>query len=383
MAQAIVRDLVESRSVKRVLIAGRDVKKAESFADRLKTRKAEPVELNVKDRAFIKKVEAAEPDVLVNSTWYEYNMMVMSAALKARAHYVDLGGLYHTTRRQLRLDSKARKRRVTCILGMGSTPGIMNVLGAYGAKKLRRIRKVDLRCGARSLEKSEFAAPYSIKTVLDEFTLKPVVLRSGHIKEIRPLSGRETFELPEPVGKVSGYYTLHSELATMPKTIDKGVSEMDFIVAYDPAFTEIVSTLVKIGLADRRKLNVNGTKIAPYDVLSAVIQRQPKSEKDPEDAEGITVDIHGELGHREVLVRTEARVQYHKRWGLSAGTIDTGIPPSIIAQWLASGKITKRGVMPPELCVDPLPFFKELNDRDRGIKVYESTDGSAPKPLYQ
>ncbi len=382
MAQAIVRDLVESRGVSQAIIAGRDLKKAENFASQLHTKKAEPLELDVADKAFVKKIEVADPDVLVNSTWYEYNMTIMSAAIKAKTQYVDLGGLYHMTRRQLRFDRKAKKARVTCVLGMGSTPGIMNVLGAHGAKKLLRIRKVDLRCGSRTLEEGEFTAPYSIKTVLDEFTLKPVVLRNGRVKETRPLSGSETFDLPEPIGKVSGYYTLHSELATMPKTIGKGVRDMDFIVAYDPSFTQIISTMVRTGLASTKKLEVDGVRVAPYDVLTEVIRRIPKPSRDPEDAEGVRVDIRGEMGGKEALIRTEALVQYHKRWGLSAGTVDTGVPPSIIAQWLASGKISKRGVMPPELCVDPEPFFKELNSRDRGIKVYGSVDGSAPIPLF-
>lgn len=382
MAQAIVRDLVESKGVSQVIIAGLELKKAEEFASRLKTRKAEPAELDARDKDLPEKIESLDPDVLVNSTWYEYNMSIMSASIKAGVHYVDLGGLYHVTLKQLRLDSLARKKKVTCVLGMGSTPGIMNVLGAHGAQKFRRIKKVDLRCGSKSLEHGRFTTPYSIKTVLDEFTLKPVVLRDGRIKEIRPLTGSETFEYPDPIGKVSGYYTLHSELATMPRTIDKGVREMDFIVAYDPSFTQLVSTLVGIGLAGRKKILVSGTKVAPYDVVTEAIGRLPRPRRDPEDAEGVRVDIRGETRAGEALVRAEALVDYHKRWGLSSGTADTGIPPSIIAQWIASAKITRRGVLPPELCVDPLPFFKELDMRDRRIKVYESLNGSKPELLF-
>jgi lysine 6-dehydrogenase len=382
MAQAIVRDLVESKGVSQVIIAGLELREAEKFAARLKTRKAEPAELDARDKDLSGKIDSLEPDVLVNSTWYEHNLSVMSASIKAGVHYVDLGGLYHMTRRQLNLNRLARRKEITCVLGMGSTPGIMNLLGAHGARKFRRVKKVDLRCGSKSLEQGGFATPYSIKTVLDEFTMKPVVLRDGHIKELRPLTGGETFEFPDPIGKVSGYYTLHSELATMPKTIGKGVREMDFIVAYDPSFTHLVSTLVRIGLAGREKILVSGTRVAPYDVLAETIARLPRPERDPEDAEGVRVDIKGTTRDGAGLARTEALVAYHRRWGLSSGTADTGIPASIIAQWIASGKISRRGAFPPELCVDIPPFFKELNIRDRGIKVYESINESKPEPLF-
>jgi len=62
----------------------------------------------------------------------------MEAAIEAGIHYCDLGGLYHQTLRQLKLDARAKDAGLTCVLGIGSTPGTMNVMGAYGASKLNR-----------------------------------------------------------------------------------------------------------------------------------------------------------------------------------------------------------------------------------------------------
>jgi len=59
------------------------------------------------------------------------------------------------------------------------------------------------------------------------------------------------------------------------------------------------------------------------------------------------------------------------RWNIGGGRVGTGTLPSIIAQWLASGKITKTGVLPPESCIEPRPYFKELCARDRGITLTE------------
>ena len=42
------------------------------------------------------------------------------------------------------------------------------------------------------------------------------------MKEVPGLSVREEFVLPDPVGRVEGYYILHSELATLPQNIGKG-----------------------------------------------------------------------------------------------------------------------------------------------------------------
>jgi len=61
--------------------------------------------------------------------------------------------------------------------------------------------------------------------------------------ELAPLSEKESLTLPDPVGTVEGYYTIHSELATMPFTIGKGIKNMDFIVTYPHEFTRTIALL--------------------------------------------------------------------------------------------------------------------------------------------
>jgi len=48
---------------------------------------------------------------------------------------------------------------------------------------------------------------------------------------------------------------------------------------------------------------------------------------------------------------------------------------------IVDGKIDVKGVVPPELCIDPLRNFKELNLRDREIEIYESCESY--KPLFK
>ena len=55
----------------------------------------------------------------------------MEVALEAGAHYLDLGGLYHVTREQVKLDLRFREAGLLAVLGMGSTPGKTNVMAAH------------------------------------------------------------------------------------------------------------------------------------------------------------------------------------------------------------------------------------------------------------
>jgi len=55
--------------------------------------------------------------------------------------------------------------------------------------------------------------------------------------------------------------------------------------------------------------------------------------------------------------------------GLSAVAIDTGVPPSVVAQMVARGEIRERGVHAPETCVDPPAFFAEIARRGMRVSV--------------
>src|SRR2546422_769852 len=373
MSQSTVPDLLASPGVERIGIAGRSAAKAKSFAATQRDDRATAVPVDARDSAAVMR-ELKRWDCVINSSWYDLNVPIMEAAIGAGIHHCDLGGLYHQTLRQLKLDARAKDAGVTCVLGIGSTPGTMNVMGIHGASKLDKVDKVLLRSSGAVVaggEPGKFVPPYAIRTIFDEFSLDAPILRNGKIQFVPALSGLERSEFMPPVGVVEGYYTIHSELATMPKTIGKGVQEMDFIVAFPAAFRETIATLVRLGLASREEIVVEGTKVRPYDATATVIDALRKP-KDPE----LDVDIQrcvlvGEKEGNPMTLRYEAVTWPHKKWNVGGGVVDTGVPPSIAAQWMVNGSIQQRGVIPPEIAFDPLPYFKELSARGRGIRVVE------------
>src|SRR3989442_12727727 len=140
MAQSTVPDVLASPGVDRVGIAGRSDAKAKAFAAAQRDGRAIPVGAAARDSPSLVR-ELKRWDCVINSTWYDLNVPIMEAAIEAGIHYCDLGGLYHQTVRQLKLDARAKDADVTCVLGIGSTPGTMNVMGKYGASKLDRVHK--------------------------------------------------------------------------------------------------------------------------------------------------------------------------------------------------------------------------------------------------
>jgi saccharopine dehydrogenase-like NADP-dependent oxidoreductase len=157
--------------------------------------------------------------VVVNCVDYRLNLDVMRACLAAGTHYVDLGGLFHVTRRQLELDDQFRQSGLTAILGLGSAPGKTNLLTRASVERLGA-PPAALEIWAATRDPAAaghpFPAPYSVQTLLDELRLPPMVVTDGDLREAKPLSGEAERVFPGPVGRAGGIYTLHSELATLP-----------------------------------------------------------------------------------------------------------------------------------------------------------------------
>ena len=74
---------------------------------------------------------------------------------------------------------------------------------------------------------------------------------------------------------------------------------------------------------------------------------------------------------KEVIV--ESVIRTSEKWGFMAGALDTGVPPSIVAQMICKGQITERGALAGEQCVPPILYFKELAKREMPVYCVEKT----------
>ncbi len=377
MARVAVKDLLESEGVDRVGIADLRLERVMEASRAFDDDRVEPIQADAREEQSL--VSAMNGwDAVVNSTWYELNLGVMDSAIKAGIHYLDLGGLYHMTLKQLERDPTARDAGVTCILGLGSSPGVTNLMAAHGARRLSRIDEVKIRVGGSTITPSSafFDPPYSFRTILDEACMPAAVLRAGKIEMVRGFTVREEFVLPEPVGRVEGYYTLHSELATLPRTLGKGVHEMNFIVAFSPEFSKAVFLLVSLGLAGKEAVDLPAGKVVPYELLTKLVDALPRPAKEPVDFGVRRVVLSGDSGGTPTQLTYDCVSGPHPKWGIGGRSLGTGVPASLGAQWLADGRVAEKGVLPPELCIDPEQFLHELGANSRGIRTY-ADDGKS------
>lgn len=358
IGRVVVSDLVRFAKNAQIVIAGRDIVKAKKFADSLNSNRVSVQHFDVGNHKSMAKVLKGS-DVTVNCIQYYFNLEIMKAAIHAKTHYVDLGGMFHITKKQLELDKEFKRIGKTAILGIGGAPGISNVLAYYGCSSLKKVNDVDISFADKdeSTYSQNFVLPYSFKTLVDEFSEKPAVFENGKIKFVEPYTGTKEYHFDE-WGKRKGFLTLHSEIATLPTSLkDKGIKKCEFRVTFPGEFNETMETLIKLGFTSKNKIKIKDKEVSIIDVSGAIMDRMiPKAGTKLKDCEIIRVGINSGSVIMEALTESDGKT--------SAGTLDTGVPCSIAAQLLARNRIEKKGVLAPELALNADEFFEELAERD-------------------
>jgi lysine 6-dehydrogenase len=383
MGRWTLRDLTESEGVDEVVVADLDGARAMEAAGWAAARsgsngtaQVQGMALDAGDGDAMRRAfEAA--DVACNCAVHTTNLAVMEACADTGTHYVDLGGLFHTTRRQLALHDRFVDAGATAVVGMGASPGTTNVMAALAARGLEEVEEVEVRLGIADFAPSTapLPLPYAVDTLLDEFAAPAMAFRDGRFVEVPAMSEQEELDFPPPVGRVRVGHTLHSEVATLPLHFaDRGIRSVSFKVGFPAGFMDRMGLLVDLGLAADHPVDLPGGRVVPRELLVHSITTTattPGPEAAPDDAEALWVRVRGRrAGHSgdpalapRVEVLAECVVRPHQEWRAGAGQLDTGVPPSIVAQLLGHEVIDRPGVFAPEDAVPPEPFLAELARR--------------------
>jgi saccharopine dehydrogenase-like NADP-dependent oxidoreductase len=275
-----------------------------------------------------------------------------------------MGGLFHITRKQLELHDRFVKAGISAVLCMGSAPGVPNIQARYAADRLDTIESIKIYDGIKPPPPDDPRFSYAVPTIIDELTVEPMVFENGKFVAKPPLSGFEDYLFTEPLGILPMHLTLHSEVATLPITFkDKGIKDCFFKINYwgmAQNTIEKIKVLVDYGFASKEPVDVGGEPIVPRDLMVAILSGDvpsvtdllaPAVNKPPDWTKEIVTEIKGMKDGKEVIYRMGTLT--------CKGALPTGVAPAIAAIWLAEGR-SEPGVYPPEACLDPEPFFKEL-----------------------
>jgi lysine 6-dehydrogenase len=374
MGRAAVYDLARAQGVAAIDVFDINQETAESVARDFGADKAtgkfldvsqvEPAE-NLSENPF------AGAAAVISAVTYKFNPKLTDLAIAAGAHFFDLGGNNDTVAEQFKRDSQAKDADVVVVPDCGLAPGMVSILAAAGIREFDQVDSLKIRVGGLPQNPRpplNYQMVFSAEGLINEYWEPVVILEAGKEKTVPPMSAVEVLEFLG-IGKLEAFYT-SGGTSTLPQTYRDLVDFLDYKTIRYPGHCELFRPMLEIGLASREPVSVNGVSVEPRSVLREVLDKN-LSFGEP-DLTLVRVDFSGTRDSEQKQLRLQIIDRQDEKTGLTAMMRTTAFPIAIIAWMAASGRITKRGVAPQELAVDPDIFMAELSKRGIEVQRFDS-----------
>jgi len=258
-------------------------------------------ELAAKLKGFDFAVNALPTFARVGRREVPLNPLVMQAALKAGAGYVDMAcyGGKRVRAEQLAFAREFADAGLPAVINFGASPGLANVLVREACEDLDSVETVRV-VSVEDQRGSAFVIPWSREEMLMSAT--PVLAyRGGRFVWLEPFGESTVFELPEPLGTVRCYAILNDEAYTIPHF----VKLRNFQYYAGGSDVETLRALYRLGILSGERVRIGKALVSPRELLYHILPPSPAPEEvlrmvregELEDAYfAIEVAAEGEVG---------------------------------------------------------------------------------------
>ncbi len=166
-------------------------------------------------------------NLIVNALPAVFNNTILRAALRLRAHYLDLNShlTHHPFRpEQFRYHGRFAAKNRAALVCAGASPGLTNLLAMRGAEMLDSVEAIHIRL-FESTESSDPISTWSADVAYDAAVSRPRIYRGGRFELGKRFNEREKFRFPAPIGETPVYLAAQDEVCMLPYVIP--VSDVD------------------------------------------------------------------------------------------------------------------------------------------------------------
>ena len=352
-----VRTLVTHPEFSEVVIADYNKEKAEKMAADL-GKGTTAAFFDAHDADSIRKVIQGS-DVVLNCVgpFYSTVKTILEVMLEEKINYVDVCDDVDVTLDILEWDGIAKEKGVRALIGMGSSPGVTNILARLAADSL--LDEVE----AIDIFHTHGGEPFEGEGVIEHrfhcMSIDIPMYLDGKLQHVKyfeedGIALREEFTFPQ-VGDTLLYPYPHPEQITIPEYIPlKQVTNKGSVLP-DPYYN-LIRDICALGLQDKNPVNVKGQSIRPYDFSIAYIIRE-------RDRILKETNFGAQRGCVTVIAKGKKEGKYLEYRFHMASTSQalgegTGIPAAMGAIAMHQGMVKEDGVMPPEACINASEFIK-------------------------
>ena len=316
--------------------------------------------------------DAAALDSLMRSTrivanlagpYYKTGFTVLDAAIAAGTDYLDICDDADITVPILSRDAAAKAAGVTAIIGLGSTPGVSNILIRLAIDHLGSADDVEIAWVVDAKDMTEAATKHfwhCFNLVDFDGTVHPVPLPSE-------IESREV-DFPGDVGRQTVVRLAHPEPLTIPRFLP--VKRAVNFGAIAPIDAHTVATAMA-AVADEQQ--AGATDGARTDGLVKAFQHFLARFADgARIGSGLQIDVHTDGNGLRYASGADTSMEEA-----------TGVPAAAGVLMIAEGKVPRGGVFAPE-ALKPADFFETLRRVSLGgggLGVYRLENGEQRERL--
>lgn len=296
-------------------------------------------------------------DVVVNliAPYPKYCFKVVKAAIEAKVNYVDICECWQTTKHVFdELDGPAKEAKVTVLMGLGASPGMVNILARYGADQLDEVEEVH----TAFISSLGISSPLEWSTRLRAISGEVPMYKDGEWINTNVHNNIETVHLLEPNIMAEIHPVDHSPIVTIPRFI-RGTKVVACRGGYYPVETNrFIHTLVGFALTSNENITIDDASKPMVEFVGALcsqesVMRIMRGGKEPSERwSAYLVRVKGKQAGRLI------ELSYHF-CNRREPNRTTTLPVTLGAQKLFHCDISQNGVLAPE-ALDPKYFINEM-----------------------
>jgi saccharopine dehydrogenase-like NADP-dependent oxidoreductase len=350
VGSVIAQYLQQDSSITSLTLADKEISRARNIAAKRGKTKTRAIKIDASNPKELERLMKGK-DIVINSGHYRFNEPLMRLCPQLGVAYVDLAS--SRIMDQLSLDDEFRKANTLGVVGMGEDPGLSNIYARYAADRLTTVGEIKVRDGEFSVSKLHGFVPlFSPEIFFEEVLMDAVIFTGGKVKHLPPMSEKETYDFPPPMGKQTVYALEHEEVQTLPYYIKKGIQYVDFKLALSDEFVNNVTLLKELGLLSTKLVNVKGVRVRPFDVFISTLPIPVSVASALSGHAGISIEVSGTSRGKDTKYTLSTQMSHqeaYKRFKSNATSFLTGIVPAVYVSTFAKGKIKQKGVVPAEM----------------------------------
>ncbi len=359
MSQGLVFDLLKNNKIEKVAVVEKDSQTLETFKKRFNDKRLDFICIDLTEFGELRNI-VRDFSCAVNATHYKFNYDLSRLCIEQGVNFTDMGGNNDVVRKQLSLNDKAREKKITIIPDCGLAPGMANLSASYFVEDYDDVESLKIRVGGvpqKPKTALNYQLVFSVEGLINEYIEKAIVLRDGKNEAVDSMTEVETLIFDKPFGKMEAFYT-SGGTSTLPDTLKNKVKNLDYKTIRYPGHCDLFRIFIDSGFTSSKEIEVDGKKIIPRNILGKMLlDYLPSNEP---DAVLVRIEVEGRKKGKNLKEIFEIIDLYDEKNALSAMQRTTSFPVSIIAQMLAAGQISEKGVVPQEISVPKKEYVAEL-----------------------